>query len=124
MAIRAKDVRATDYSYRPRRTDSTTQRYALRLLDLNGHASTNEHLGEVFDPIYGHNPASLRSELQVARVQQDAARVIRLHTLIATAEGRYDFTLSDTSRSLNHLFPDVRLKTFQEWFVEKWELSP
>ena len=41
-----------------------------------------------------HNVNSLRTELAAAAVQGDRARGIKLQMLIATAEGRYDFTLN------------------------------
>jgi len=75
--------------------------------------------GQIFSPILWHNPDSLRSELQVATVQQDRARQIRLHALIATADGRYDFSHAN----LNQRFPNVRTISFQEWFVGKWQLQ-
>ncbi|KAK5124712.1 hypothetical protein LTR85_001425 [Meristemomyces frigidus] len=73
----------------------------------------------LFDPIQWHNPASLRSELQLATLQEDSARQMRLHSLIATAEGRYDFAQAN----LNQRFPDVRVISFQEWFITKWSLQ-
>jgi len=39
-----------------------------------------------------------------------------LHTLIATAEGRYDYTQTN----LNDAFRDVRPVAFQTWFIAKW----
>lgn len=46
--------------------------------------------------------------------------MIRLLALIATAEGRYDFTQTN----LNQLFPDVRTVSFQTWFLAKWGTPP
>lgn len=74
--------------------------------------------GRLFTPIQWHNPDSLRSELRLAVLQEDNERQIRLHSLIATAEGRYDFT----QPNLNQHFPDVRITPFQEWFIRKWNL--
>ena len=72
--------------------------------------------GQVFDPIVWHNPASLRSELQLAAAQQDTAHGTRIQTLIATANGRYDFA----QPNLNRAFPEVRPISFEDWFVVKW----
>ncbi|KAK4546911.1 hypothetical protein LTR36_001643 [Oleoguttula mirabilis] len=74
--------------------------------------------GRLFNPIQWHNPESLRSELRLAALQEDNERQLRLHTLIATAEGRYDFT----QPNLNQRFPDVRVTSFEEWFIAKWSL--
>lgn len=73
----------------------------------------------MFNPIQWHNSDSLRSELQVAALQEDSARQIRLQALIATAEGRYDFS----QPNLNQRFPNVRTISFQDWFVAKWQQS-
>jgi hypothetical protein len=78
--------------------------------------SLNHLAGQVFDPIVWHNPGSLRSELQLAVAQQDAARTVRVNTLISTANGRYDFSQTN----LNRAFPDVRPISFNDWFVAKW----
>lgn len=73
-------------------------------------------LGRMFNPIQWHNPASLRSELQLASAQQDAARGTRILAHIATAEGRYDFTQAN----LNRAFTSIRPISFQDWFAAKW----
>ena len=39
--------------------------------------------------------------------------------LIATAEGRYDFT----QRNLNAAFPSLQVERFASWFVKKWDLE-
>lgn len=75
--------------------------------------------GQQFNPIQWHNPDSLRSELQLATAQQDQTRAIRLHTLIATAEGKYDFA----DANLNRAFRDIRPISFKDWFVAKWNLQ-
>nr|OQO29496.1 hypothetical protein B0A51_03024 [Rachicladosporium sp. CCFEE 5018] len=72
-----------------------------------------------FNPSVMHNPATLRAELAVAAAQGDRPRGIRLQTLIATAEGRYDFT----QPNMNAAFPDITPKRFAQWFVEKWDLQ-
>ena len=52
-------------------------------------------------------------------MQDDRQAMIRFHTLIATAEGRYDFA----QHNLNQRFPDVRTIGFREWFIAKWNLQ-
>jgi hypothetical protein len=39
--------------------------------------------------------------------------------LLATAEGRYDFT----QRNLNAAFPGLTVEKFAGWFVKKWDLE-
>lgn len=73
--------------------------------------------GRMFDPIRWHGSASLRSELESAVAKQDSQEAAQLHALIATAEGRYDFT----DPNLNRAFPDVRPISFGDWFVAKWK---
>ena len=74
---------------------------------------------EAFQPLTLHSPATLRGELAVAAATQDRARGIRLHALIATSEGRFDFAQSN----LNAMFPDVQPERFAKWFVSKWDLE-
>ncbi|KAK5170442.1 uncharacterized protein LTR77_005030 [Saxophila tyrrhenica] len=87
-----------------------------RILVKDLVATVSRLKGQVFDPITWHNPASLRSELQLAAAQQDTARGTRIQTLIATANGRYDFS----QPNLNRAFPDIRPISFNDWFVAKW----
>ncbi|KAK3052402.1 hypothetical protein LTR09_006612 [Extremus antarcticus] len=87
-----------------------------RILVKDLVATVSRLKGQVFDPIVWHNPASLRSELQLAAAQQDTARGTRVQVLIATANGRYDFS----QPNLNRAFPDTKPITFQDWFVAKW----
>ncbi|KAK3114487.1 hypothetical protein LTR53_007174 [Teratosphaeriaceae sp. CCFEE 6253] len=72
--------------------------------------------GQNFNPIQWHGPGSLHSALELAEARQDLASVVRLHALLATAEGQYDFTQPD----LNEMFRDVRPVPFQTWFMAKW----
>ncbi len=67
-----------------------------------------------------HNPGSLRSALELATARQDGASVVRLHSLLATAEGRYDYTQTN----LNQMFPEVQTVSFQAWFLGKWGIPP
>lgn len=64
-------------------------------------------------------PESLRHELALASAQQDPTRMIRLHALLATAEGRYDFS----QPNMNRAFPDIVTMPFQDWFIAKWNLQ-
>ncbi|EMC99005.1 hypothetical protein BAUCODRAFT_145992 [Baudoinia panamericana UAMH 10762] len=75
--------------------------------------------GQVFDPLVWHGPGSLHSALQLATAAGNAAEQIRLHTLIATAEGRYDFTQPD----LNNRFPEVQTIPFRTWFIMMWRIQ-
>ncbi|KAH9828526.1 NAD(P)-binding protein [Teratosphaeria destructans] len=76
-------------------------------------------MGRDFDPLHWHNADSLRSELQLAVLNQDMERQNQLRALIATAEGQYDFE----DCNLNLWFPDVRPVSFEDWFVHKWNLQ-
>ena len=75
--------------------------------------------GQRFNPIMLDTPESLRHELLLATAQQDQARAIKLHALLATAEGRYDFTQTN----LHGYFPDFRLMPFQDWFIAQWNFQ-
>lgn len=66
-----------------------------------------------------HSAATLRAALAVAAVQQDRHRAIKLHALIATVEGKYDFS----QPTLNDMFRGVRTIRFSEWFRRKWGLE-
>lgn len=74
--------------------------------------------GERFQPFVVHNVDSLRTGLAAAAAQGDRARGIKLQMLIATAEGRYDFT-----QNLNAAFPGLQVERFASWFVKKWDLE-
>ncbi|QIW94880.1 hypothetical protein AMS68_000398 [Peltaster fructicola] len=66
-----------------------------------------------------HSPATLRSAIQLAVVQNDRSRAVVLHTLLATSEGRYAYATSN----MNTLFPGVQPVRFSEWFKRKWNLE-
>lgn len=74
---------------------------------------------QTFNPMTSHTPATLRAELLVAATSGDRPRGMRLQALIATAEGRYDFT----QPNLNAAFPDLVPERFQQWFQRKWQLQ-
>ncbi|KAF2185734.1 NAD(P)-binding protein [Zopfia rhizophila CBS 207.26] len=68
-----------------------------------------------------HTPDTLRYELTLAQMAGDIPRQRRLFTLIATAEGRYDFA---TPAYLNAQFPDIRPVSFRDWFTRNWASVP
>nr|POF08142.1 hypothetical protein CFP56_62722 [Quercus suber] len=72
-----------------------------------------------FQPLRQHNPASLQSELSLAIAQGDNGRQMRIRMLLATAEGRYDYTHAN----LHQLFPAIRPIPFAEWFSRKWNVQ-
>ncbi|KAK3673390.1 hypothetical protein LTR78_006623 [Recurvomyces mirabilis] len=83
-------------------------------------ATVQQMKGQPFNPISWHNPATLRAALEVATARRDPALQIRLHALIATTEGQYDFP---EPANMNEAFPDVRPVSFQTWFAAKWNLQ-
>lgn len=48
--------------------------------------------GQNFSPVEWHNPERLQYQLTLAQMSGDVPRQRRVMTLIATAEGRYDFS--------------------------------
>ncbi|KAF2278840.1 NAD(P)-binding protein [Westerdykella ornata] len=77
--------------------------------------------GRPYTNIHYQNPDTLRYQLSVAEMTGDIAKQRRLLALIATAEGRYDFS---TPAYLNALFPDIRPIKFRDWFVRNWASVP
>jgi len=75
--------------------------------------------GQQFLPLVYHNPASIQAELQQAIVQRDASRAVKLQALLATAEGRYDYS----QLNLHRAFPNIKPISFQDWFTAKWQLQ-
>lgn len=88
-------------------------------IHLHSNLDADSTSEQDFSPLTMHNPSTLLGELAVAAASGDRARGIRLHTLIATVEGRYDFAQSN----LNSTFPDVQPERFAQWFVRKWDLQ-
>ncbi|KEF58424.1 uncharacterized protein A1O9_06350 [Exophiala aquamarina CBS 119918] len=70
--------------------------------------------GRAFE-ISGHTRSSLQDALTYARAVGDQSREIRMHHLIATAEGRFDFV----NTNLNQLV-SFRPEGFREWLVRSW----
>lgn len=77
--------------------------------------------GQLYNNIQYQNPEGLRYQLTLAQMEGDVPQQRRLQTLIATAEGRYDFA---TPAYLNSQFPDIRPITFQDWFLRNWASVP
>ncbi|KAF2865163.1 hypothetical protein BDV95DRAFT_507945 [Massariosphaeria phaeospora] len=78
--------------------------------------------GRLFNEVEWQNPAGLQYQMTMAQIAGDVQRQRRLATLIATAEGAYDFAVP---AYLNALFPDVaRPISFQDWFTSNWASVP
>jgi hypothetical protein len=77
--------------------------------------------GRSFNSPQWENPQNLRLQLTWAQMEGDPQRTKRLQTLIATAEGRYDFQVP---AYLNSQFPDILVTTFQQWLVRNWAGVP
>jgi len=75
--------------------------------------------GHPFQPLILHGPASLQSEINVARISGDTTRQLKLYTLLATVNGHYDFR----SPSLNRAFRDTEPMAFATWLAAKWNLA-
>jgi hypothetical protein len=74
---------------------------------------------ERFQPFIVHNINTLRAEFSAAAARQDRARCLKVQMMIATVEGRYDFT----QRNLNTAFPGIQVERFANWFVKKWDIE-
>lgn len=83
--------------------------------------SIEPSLGRVFNSAVWQNPQGLQYELTLAQMAGDVPRQRRTSTLIATAEGRYDYV---APAFLNAQFPDIRPLTFQAWFASNWAAVP
>ena len=124
LAPRTPNVRRARHSPQPHHPCPANQKYVS---SQPQHHQPNQpsltkftfSTGERFQPFIVHNINSLRSELAAAAAQGDRARGIKLQMLIATAEGRYDFT----QRNLNAAFPGLQVERFAGWFVKKWDLE-
>jgi hypothetical protein len=88
-------------------------------LYLNIHADRTPSLEERFQPFIVHNINTLRAEFAAAAARQDRARCMKVQMMIATVEGRYDFT----QRNLNTAFPGIQVERFANWFVKKWDIE-
>lgn len=63
----------------------------------------------------------LEYRMAMAQLEGDTAGQKRLATLLATAEGRYDFVVP---AYLNTVFPDIHVTRFQDWFLRNWASIP
>ncbi|KAF2432718.1 NAD(P)-binding protein [Tothia fuscella] len=75
--------------------------------------------GTPFSAITWYYPASLQSELQYAQIAGDVPQEMRVHDLIATVNGRYDFPFPGNLRE-SHLTRDIRPITFETWLRNVW----
>lgn len=75
------------------------------------------NVGRSFE-ISGHTRSSLQDALTYARAVGDHARETRVHHLITTAEGRYDFA----NTNLNQLV-SVRAESFRDWLLRVWSAA-
>jgi hypothetical protein len=83
--------------------------------------STKLLLARQFNGPVWQNPQGLTYEMNLAAMAGDIPRQRRLATLIATAEGRYDYV---TPAYLNAQFPEIRPISFQAWFTTNWAAVP
>ncbi|KAF2654592.1 NAD(P)-binding protein [Lophiostoma macrostomum CBS 122681] len=77
--------------------------------------------GRLYNSIQYQNPEGLRYQLTMAQMGGDVPRQRRLMTLVATAEGRYDFA---TPAYLNSQCPRVQPISFRDWFTRNWASVP
>ncbi|KAF2710003.1 NAD(P)-binding protein [Pleomassaria siparia CBS 279.74] len=77
--------------------------------------------GRTFNAPVWQNPQGLQYELTLAQMAGEISTQWRLATLIATAEGRYDY---GAPGYLNTQFPDITPVTFQAWFQQNWAAVP
>lgn len=83
-------------------------------LSLGFHYNTHWLLGRPFERA-DHNLESLDSSLRLAQVSQDMQGQLRIIALIASTEGRYDFT----EANLNGMV-DFTPMPFRDWFRTAW----
>lgn len=65
--------------------------------------------------------ANLQQQLMVAQRQHQTINQRRIATLLAVAEGRYDFAVP---AYLNCLFPEIQPIRFRDWFFSYWASVP
>ena len=80
-----------------------------------------DNQGRLFNNVQWQDPEGLRYELTMAQMEGDVQKQRRLLTLIATAEGRYDYT---TPAYLNSYCPDLSPISFRDWFTRNWASVP
>lgn len=85
--------------------------------------SIDNLVGRPYQNIQYQNPEGLRYQYTMAQMVGDVPKQRRLLTLLATAEGHYDFAAPGY---LNTQFPDIhnsRIR-FQNWFLQNWASVP
>ena len=87
---------------------------AQTIIQTERMANVLSNAGRAFE-ISGHTRSSLQDALTYARAVGDHARETRVHHLITTAEGRYDFV----NTNLNQLVT-VRPESFRDWMLRVW----
>ncbi|ORY14420.1 hypothetical protein BCR34DRAFT_232429 [Clohesyomyces aquaticus] len=110
-------VRALDMAQWPAELSMCGERTSVnQLID-----TVRQCRGRMFNNVDWQNPEGLRYQLTLAQVEGDVPRQKRIFTLIATAEGRYDFA---NPAYLNTQFPDIRPISFRDWFTRNWASVP
>lgn len=64
-----------------------------------------------------HTPQTLR---QIINSSANPTDQLRNHTLLAVAEGRFDFP----RKNMNRLFPEVQPISFDTWLAQQWNGAP
>ena len=118
LATRAINVRRKNERKLINKHCSSISRYVSVFIRIT---SIKPRAGRHFNSAVWQNPQGLQYELTLAQMAGDVPRQRRLSTLIATAEGRYDFA---SPAYLNTQFPEIRPVSFQTWFQENWALIP
>jgi hypothetical protein len=59
--------------------------------------------------------------MNMAQVEGESLRYRQLAPLVATAEGRFDFSVPG---HMNQLNPDIQPTTFRDWFLQNWASIP
>ncbi|KAH8724065.1 hypothetical protein GQ44DRAFT_618912 [Phaeosphaeriaceae sp. PMI808] len=64
---------------------------------------------------------NLQYQMAAAQNNLDGASYRKLAPLVATSEGRYDFSVPGYLNTIN---PDIVVTTFQDWFLHNWASIP
>lgn len=101
-----------------RMSASDVVRVAEVMRGLNFHSalvtSTDEHPGQNFERAY-YPPEALHDALTYALFAPDVVEQLRLHTLIATAESRFDFDDPNLNALVN-----IQPVRFADWLRTQW----
>ncbi|KAF2000979.1 hypothetical protein P154DRAFT_575683 [Amniculicola lignicola CBS 123094] len=110
-------VKALDMAHWPAEMSMCGERISVRaLVD-----TIQTCRGKVYNYLAWQNVEGLNYELRMAQHTNDVPRAKKITTLVATAEGKYDFA---TPAYLNLQFPDIRPIRFQDWFLSNWASVP